>query len=170
MLIVTLFGSYNELENYEDIESWPVLGYYQITSDYGERISPITGFKSFHSGIDIGAPEGSKLVAVMDAVVKFAGFIDGYGCTIKLEGELDNNIIEFIYSHISPEYLVRGGMNVFRGDVVGNGGPKYINLDGQIITNGNTTGPHLHFEIKKNNINIDPISFLNELERLEHSE
>lgn len=69
-----------------------------------------------------------------------------------------------IYSHISPDILVSEGMQVLRGDIVGYGGPKYVNLNGKIITNGNTTGPHLHFEIKKNNINIDPIYFLNSLE------
>lgn len=55
-------------------------------------------------------------------------------------------------------------MIVFRGDVIAYGGPKYIKLNGKVVTNGYTTGPHLHFEVKKNNKNIDPIYFLNNLE------
>lgn len=156
--------SNSRLINYENIDNWPTIGYYQITSDYGPRISPITGLNSFHYGIDIGIPEGGKILAVIDSKVKFIGFLEGYGCTLILDGKLDNDIIEIIYSHISPKYLVTIGMDVKRGDVVAYGGPKYINLNGEIITNGNTTGPHLHFEIKRNNINIDPIYFLNSLE------
>ena len=145
------------------MENWPVVGYYDITSEYGERISPITGAKSFHYGIDIGAPEGSKLIAILDSEVKFIDFTDGYGCTIKLEGVLGDDVIEFVYSHVSPNYIVSKGMKVKRGDIIGFGGPKYINLNGSIILNGNTTGPHLHFEVKKNYININPIEFLNNL-------
>lgn len=100
----------------------------------------------------------------MDSRVKFVGFIDGYGCTIKLESNYKENIIEFVYSHVSPEYIVEKEMDVLRGDVIAYGGPKYINLNGNIILNGNTTGPHLHFEIKINNLNVNPIIFLNKLE------
>lgn len=159
-----LFFNSESLVNYKDIDNWPVIGYYTITSDYGERISPITGFKSFHSGIDIGAPEGAKLVSVIDSRVKFVGFIAGYGCTIKLEGIYKENIYEFTYSHISPNFIVQEEMNVVRGDIIGYGGAKYINWNGNTILNGNTTGPHLHFEVKKNNVNMNPIVFLNSLE------
>lgn len=159
-----IFFNTNHLVNYKNLDNWPVLGYYTITSEYGERISPITGNRSFHYGIDIGAPEGSKLLAIMDSEVKFTGFIIGYGCTIKLESKNENNTIEMIYSHVSPNYIISRGMQVFKGDHIGYGGPKYINLDGEIILNGNTTGPHLHFEIKINNINVDPILFLNSLD------
>ena len=161
--LVIIFFSNTRLENYQDMENWPVIGYYDITSEYGERISPITGFTSFHNGIDIGAPEGSKLVAILDSEVKFVDFTDGYGCTIKLEGMYGEDVIEFVYSHVSPDYIVTKGMTVQRGDIIGFGGPKYINLNGSIILNGNTTGPHLHFEVKKNYININPIEFLNSL-------
>lgn len=157
---IIIFSSTNRLENYENIENWPVLGYNQITSDYGYRISPITGNKSFHSGIDIGVPEGGKILAVIDSEVKFVGYIYGYGCTIILYSE----DIEIIYSHISPKYIVTQGMKIKRGDCIGYGGPKYIKLNGSIITNGYTTGPHLHFEVRKNNIIIDPINYLNSLE------
>lgn len=92
--------------------------------------------------------------------MKFIGFINGYGCTLILE----DNDIEIIYSHISPNYLVNKGDYVIRGDVVAKGGPKYINYNGEIITNGYTTGPHLHFEVRQLGDSIDPIMFLNSLE------
>ena len=168
LFLLPIFFTQRNLINYEDFDNWPVLDYYNITSEYGERISPITGFKSYHSGIDIGAPEGSKLLAVVDSRVKFVGFIDGYGCTIILEKEMDDDIFFIFYSHISPNYIVREGMDVRKGDLIGYGGPKYINLDNKIILNGNTTGPHLHFEVRKDNININPIEFLNSIEQLEH--
>lgn len=104
----------------------------------------------------------------MDSKVSFAGFTtDGYGCTIILESIINDDLFKAIYSHVSPNYIVKRGMMVKKGDLIGYGGPKYINLNGTIVLNGNTTGPHLHFEIRKNNISIDPILFLNSIEFLE---
>ena len=81
---------------------WPIPGFHNITSPFGTRISPITKKPSNHSGIDIGAIEGSLLYSIHDGIVKFIGFNGANGYSIHI---LSNNL-EFIYGHVSPNYIV----------------------------------------------------------------
>ena len=110
-----------------------LLGYTTINSYFGYRTSPTAGASSYHSGLDIGAPEGSKLIAVTSGEITFTGFLGGGGYTITLT----TGNIKFTYCHVSPFYIVKTGDKVVQGQVIG-----YSD------NSGNSTGPHLHFEIR----------------------
>lgn len=71
-----------------------------------------------------------------------------------------------VYSHISSNMPATKNMTVKRGDVVGYVGGKYIKKNGKYVMNGNTTGPHLHFEVIKDGKNIDPIEYLISLDNV----
>ena len=119
----------------------PVAG--RITSGFGMRYHPILGFGRMHKGIDIGAPWGSPIYAVIEGVVQFAGRSSGYGNFVKLAhpGGLGSG-----YGHMS-RIAVSPGMRVQRGQVIG-----YVGSTGM------STGPHLHWEIWRNGVAIDPRS------------
>lgn len=137
------------------------LGYTTLTSPFGKRISPTVGSSSFHKGIDVGAPEGSKLYATCDGEIIFAGFLGGGGYTITLSH--DN--MKFTYCHISPNFIVDVGDKVKKGEWIANVGPKNVyGVVGNIYkdkngnpTNGATTGCHLHFGVRINEKYINPL-------------
>lgn len=83
--------------------AWPSPGYTTINSYFGYRNSPTAGASSYHSGLDIGAPEGSKLIAVTSGQITFASFLGGGGYTITLT----SGNIKFTYCHVSPNYIVK---------------------------------------------------------------
>lgn len=145
--------------------AWPIPGYNSITSYFGYRTSPTAGASSYHSGLDIGAPEGSKLIAVTSGEITFASFLGGGGYTITLT----SGNIKFTYCHVSPYYIVKIGDKVSQGQVIGYVGPKnvygvkgnqYFDENGN-PTNGATTGPHLHFGVRVDGEYIDPLSLFN---------
>ncbi|MEM6839162.1 MAG: peptidoglycan DD-metalloendopeptidase family protein [Cyanobacteria bacterium P01_C01_bin.120] len=106
-----------------------------ITSLFGWRIHPIFGDRRFHTGTDLGAPEGTPVVATQDGEVHIADYLGGYGLTVILrhaEGSLETR-----YAHLS-RILVRPGEVVKQGEVVG-----------LVGSTGNSTGPHLHFELRE---------------------
>lgn len=142
---------------------WPIPGYTRISSYFGKRNSPTAGASSFHQGIDIPAPNGTSLVAPFDSAVTFIGFKGSGGYTIILKC----NDIEFIYHHVSPKYIIQVGESVYSGQVIGQVGPKnvygvknnpYKDSSGK-PTNGATTGPHLHFSIKKDGKAVNPLNY-----------
>lgn len=110
---------------------------YQITSQYGNRIHPITGQYSFHSGIDIAAPKGTPIYAYGDGVV-------GNSSTGLYSGNFINivhgNNYNTLYLHLDSK-VVKKGEVVKKGQIIG-----YVG------STGFSTGNHLHFEIRKNNI------------------
>lgn len=141
---------------------WPSPGYTTINSYFGYRTSPTAGASSYHAGLDIGAPEGSKLVAVTSGQITFAQFLGGGGYTITLT----SGNMKFTYCHVSPYYIVKVGDYVTQGQVIGYVGPKndygvkgnqYKDENGN-PTNGATTGPHLHFGLRINGEYADPLS------------
>lgn len=143
--------------------AWPIPGYTTITSYFGKRISPIAGASSFHKGLDIGAPEGSILIAATDGKITYTGFLGGGGYTITLSSEN----MKITYCHVSPNFLVKVGDNVTRGQIIGQVGPKYVyGVKGNNYTdeqgrptNGATTGCHLHFGIRIDEEYVDPFDF-----------
>ena len=158
------------LEDYEEFYSsidlsaeyvWPAPGYTTITSPFGYRDLPTAGATSYHSGLDIGAPEGSKLIATCDGEITFTGFLGGGGYTITLS--VDN--MRITYCHVSPTYIVKKGDKIKKGQVIGYVGPKnvygvpgnqYFDENGN-PTNGATTGPHLHFGVRIDGEYINPL-------------
>lgn len=142
---------------------WPTPGYNTITSPFGRRFSPTYGASTFHEGIDIGAPAGTNIFAVLSGHVTLAEFNGAGGCTVIV----DSGIYKIMYCHVSPDFMVYVGQYISQGDLIANVGPKNIygfsnnyfrDSDGN-PTNGSTTGPHLHLNIKKNGSSIDPLSF-----------
>lgn len=142
---------------------WPVPGYTRISSYFGKRNSPTAGASSFHQGIDIPAPAGTNLVAVFSGTVTYIGFNGSGGYAIHLK----NNNLQFIYHHVSPNYIIKIGDFVYSGQVIGHVGPKnvygvknnpYKDSSGK-PTNGATTGPHLHFTIKKDGRAVNPLNY-----------
>lgn len=113
--------------------TWPVPGVKTISSDYGPRNCPFHG-REVHSGIDIPAPTGTSVVAAAPGTVNLAGYNGSYGkCIILNHG---NNIYT-LYGHLSS-YIVSAGQKVTAGQKIGNVG-----------STGNSTGSHLHFEVRK---------------------
>ena len=116
-----------------------------ITSPFGTRNHPIQGVVKLHSGIDIGgAGYGAKVVAAEDGVVSFAGTLGGYGnCVIVNHG----GGISTLYGH-GQTLLTTVGTNVKKGDIIM-----------EVGSTGNSTGPHLHFEVRVNNIAVNPATY-----------
>lgn len=127
----------------------PFRGDYPITLDYGEAFPPLYTHESPHPGIDYGCPEGTEILACADGRITVTGRQKmGYGTYIVLN-VVDGRDNYFItYAHLSS-ILVNDGQTVKRGDIIGLSG-----------NTGTSTGPHLHFEVRKNNIVIDPKTML----------
>lgn len=145
---------------------WPIPEYTKITSPFGKRISPTAGASSFHKGIDIGAPENTKLYAICDGEITFVGFLGGGGYTITLK----SGNLKVTYCHVSPRFIVDVGDKVKKGEWIANVGPK--NVYGVIgnnykdkygnPTNGSTTGCHLHLGIRIDEKYVNPLDLFNE--------
>ena len=142
---------------------WPTPGYTRINSYFGKRSSPTKFASSFHQGIDIGAPAGSNLVAVANSIVTYVGFNGSAGYSIHLK----SNNLDFYYHHVDPNYMINVNDIVKAGQVIGKVGPKnvygiknnpYKDSSGK-PTNGATTGPHLHFTIKKDGKAVNPLNY-----------
>ena len=142
---------------------WPTPGYKTITCPFGPRKSPTTGASTFHTGIDIGAFEGSPIYSICSGIVTYTGFKGADGFTIIVE----NNNYQIIYGHVNPDFLFDVGDFVKQNELLANVGPKYVyNVqnnpyhDKNGPTNGATTGAHLHLTKKKDDELIDPSSIL----------
>jgi len=123
---------------------WPVEG--DITSHFGWRRHPITGARDLHQGIDIAAGYWTPVFATGDGVVTFAGYKYGYGRTVIIDHGFG---LRTVYAHC-VSVKARAGATVRRGDVI-----AYVG------ESGTATGPHLHYEIHKDGVAIDPLKFLN---------
>jgi murein DD-endopeptidase MepM/ murein hydrolase activator NlpD len=119
----------------------PVVG--RMTSGFGMRRHPLLGYSRFHKGLDFGAAYGSPIVAATDGVVAFAGRHGGHGNYVKLNhaGGMATG-----YAHMS-RIVARPGSRVSQGQVIG-----YVG------STGLSTGPHLHYEVYKNGVAINPKS------------
>ncbi|MGP1385879.1 MAG: peptidoglycan DD-metalloendopeptidase family protein [Thainema sp.] len=106
-----------------------------ITSPVGWRIHPISGQHRFHAGTDFGAPTGTPVVAARSGQVAIADYIGGYGATVVLDHADYNQ--QTLYAHLS-QILVPLGTWVEAGTVIG-----------LVGSTGNSTGPHLHFEVRQ---------------------
>ncbi|BDI17778.1 hypothetical protein ANSO36C_35800 [Nostoc cf. commune SO-36] len=104
-----------------------------ITSVFGWRVHPITGNQRFHAGTDIGAPTGTPVLAAAAGQVETANWLGGYGLTVTLNHK---SAQQTLYGHMS-EIFVQPGQWVEPGTVIG-----------RVGSTGNSTGPHLHFEVR----------------------
>ncbi|XQR04692.1 peptidoglycan DD-metalloendopeptidase family protein [Acetobacterium wieringae] len=120
---------------------WPTLSQ-SITDYFGWRTHPITGEQQYHSGIDIGAGMGESVMAAGMGEVIFAGDGGGYGNMVKID---HGDGLITAYAHLSS-ILASVGDLVDAGDIIG-----------LVGSTGNSTGPHLHFEILQDGVPIDPL-------------
>jgi murein DD-endopeptidase MepM/ murein hydrolase activator NlpD len=104
-----------------------------VTSLFGWRIHPITGDRRFHAGTDLGAPMGTPILAAARGQVETANWIGGYGLAVIIN---HNSAEQTLYGHMS-QIFVHPGQWVEPGTVIG-----------QVGSTGNSTGPHLHFEVR----------------------
>ncbi|MBD2136533.1 M23 family metallopeptidase [Anabaena sp. FACHB-1237] len=104
-----------------------------ITSLFGWRIHPITGDRRFHAGTDIGAPTGTPVIAAARGQVEGASWMGGYGLAVTIN---HTSAQQTLYGHLS-EILVQPGQWVEPGTVIG-----------RVGSTGNSTGSHLHFEVR----------------------
>lgn len=125
--------------------AWPVPGYSRISSPYGYRIHPIFKTKKLHTGIDIPAPTGTPVKASSDGIVIYADWLGGYGKAIMVD---HGGGIVTLYAHNSA-FTVSNGAKVNRGDTIA-----------KVGSTGNSTGPHSHFEVRKNGAYVDPLPWL----------
>ncbi len=93
---------------------WPIPGYKSISSPFGKRKAPTGGASSFHYGVDIPAPEGTKLIAISDGEITFRSFLGAGGYTITLS--FDN--FKVSYCHVSPNFIVNIGDSVQEGQII----------------------------------------------------
>jgi LysM repeat protein len=116
-----------------------------ITSPFGRRTDPLNGDVRHHSGVDLRAKYGDKVYAAASGRVVFTGISGGYGNLIQIAH--GNGFITF-YGHLS-KILVTQGQKIKRGQLIG-----------RVGATGRVTGPHLHFEIRKNGKAVDPLPYI----------
>ncbi len=124
-------------------KDWPCEGV--LTSDFRYRINPVTGKRAFHAGIDIGAPMNTKIVAPNEGTVVYSGWRGGYGNMVILD---HGQGVTTRYAHAS-RLLVKVGQQVKKGDKIA-----------LVGSTGQSTGSHLHYEIRVDGVAIDPLKYL----------
>ncbi len=122
---------------------WPVNGIF--VSDFGARVDPFTGAVRYHKGIDISANTGTSIFAPADGTVIFCGWSGGWGLNMVIK---HSDIISTRYAHCSA-IDVAVGQSVQRGDLIG-----------RVGSTGRSVGPHVHYEVLRNGIQIDPEDFI----------
>ena len=117
-----------------------------VTSSFGSRSDPFLDSNAFHAGMDFRAQTGAPILATAAGVVTKAGWNGGYGRLVEID---HGNGFSTRYGHMS-KVLVAEGDKVKIGDVIG-----------QVGSSGRSTGPHLHYEVRKNGTAVDPLRFIN---------
>jgi murein DD-endopeptidase MepM/ murein hydrolase activator NlpD len=123
---------------------WPVKG--SITSRFGPRVSPFTGKKALHAGLDIGARKGTEIRSPASGKVVVAAYDGRMGKFIRIDHGYG---IETTYGHLSKIH-VKYGDRVHRGDLIG-----LVGSTGKF-----STGPHLHYQVAVNDKVVDPIHYI----------
>ncbi|MBE9069668.1 peptidoglycan DD-metalloendopeptidase family protein [Leptolyngbya cf. ectocarpi LEGE 11479] len=116
-----------------------------VTSRFGSRLHPVLGYRRFHAGIDFGASYGTGIVAADSGKVIFSGWYGGYGNSVIID---HGGGLTTLYAHAS-RLNVREGQAVSKGQSIA-----------AVGSTGLSTGPHLHFEVRRNGNPVDPMGFL----------
>lgn len=116
-----------------------------VTSEFGNRVDPITGQRDGHTGMDLAVPTGTPVRAALDGVVTLAKYYGSYGNCVMID---HGNGLVTLYGHNS-RLLVHVGQTVRAGDVISQSG-----------STGRSTGPHLHFEVRINGQRTNPRYYL----------
>ena len=124
--------------------TWPCPSSTYITSSFGSRLHPILKTWIYHTGVDIGASSGNNILAAASGTVIMASWYGGYGNCVMID---HGGGIVTLYGHASS-LCVSKGDTVSRGQVI-----AYVG------STGRSTGPHLHFEVRKNGEYVNPMSY-----------
>jgi len=124
--------------------AWPTEGGY-LSSHYGMRIDPFTGQRAMHRGVDIANRFGAAVLAASHGVVVFAGKMHGYGYLIEIDHGYGYRTR---YGHMSSS-AVKAGDEVDANQLIG-----------RVGSTGHSTGPHLHFEVRRFGKTLNPSSYL----------
>jgi murein DD-endopeptidase MepM/ murein hydrolase activator NlpD len=116
----------------------------KVSSSFGDRIHPILKKRMHHNGIDFVVPLGSPVLATADGIVRTAGAKGAYGIRIEIEHDSEYTSR---YAQLS-EVLVEPGREVKKGDIIGYSG-----------NSGQSTGPHLHYEVLRNGTPVNPADY-----------
>lgn len=117
----------------------------RMSSGFGRRVHPVLGYTKMHTGVDFAAPTGTAIFASSDGVIEKAGRFSSYGNYIRIR---HSSKISTAYAHLSRYGKgIRPGIKVKQGQVIG-----YVG------TTGRSTGPHLHYEVLVNNVQVNPSS------------
>lgn len=125
--------------------AWPAPKYVRISDDYGNRTHPILGTQQFHNGVDMAAPSGSPILAAYDGEVVAADYSASMGNYIMIN---HGDGIITIYMHASS-LSVSKGQTVVRGEEIG-----------KVGSTGRSTGPHLHFSVRKDGNYVSPWNYI----------
>lgn len=126
--------------------TWPCPASTYITSSFGNRLHPILNTWIYHTGVDIGCSSGKDILAAASGTVIMASWYGGYGNCVMID---HGGGIVTLYGHAS-ELCVSDGQSVSRGQVIA-----------KVGSTGRSTGPHLHFEVRKNGEYVNPMSYFN---------
>lgn len=118
---------------------------YAISSSFGMRYHPLLGGQRFHAGLDFPAPAGTPVQATAPGAVSFAGWYGGYGLCVAID---HGNGYMTLFAHLSA-------LSINQGTVVSAGSAL-----GRVGSTGQSTGPHLHYEVRYNGRPVDPRGFL----------
>ena len=124
----------------------PLVAMTRQSSTFGNRKDPFTGRLAFHSGIDYAAPKGTKVLSAGAGTVTFVGQISGYGNVVEVT---HMNGLVTRYGHLSA-FLAKEGQKVSTGTPIA-----------RVGSTGRSTGPHLHFEVRRSDSAVDPTRYLN---------
>ena len=116
-----------------------------LSSGFGYRVSPFTGLREFHKGLDIAGRKGTEIIAPADGVITFVGSNGSYGKMIKID---HGHGMITRYGHIQKA-LKKRGEAVKRGEVIALMG-----------NSGRSTGPHLHYEVLLNGLPVNPQKYI----------
>jgi murein DD-endopeptidase MepM/ murein hydrolase activator NlpD len=117
----------------------------RLSSSFGNRRHPVSGYNAMHKGVDFAAPRGTPIIAAGDGIITEAGWKGSYGRYVRIR---HNGIYDTAYAHMSR--LASGisrGSRVAQGQVIG-----YVGSTGRV------TGAHLHYEVMVNNRQVNPMT------------
>lgn len=140
-----------ELRYSGGIMVWPTLTTSYITSQYGSRLHPIQGIIKNHAGIDIGGSTGNPVYAAADGVIIYSQYnTGGYGNLVMINHGTNSEGVKIVTLYGHGNKLLRNvGESVKQGELIMEMG-----------STGNSTGPHVHFEVRENGIAVDPKKYL----------
>ena len=124
---------------------WPAPSYTRISSPFGYRTHPTLGVQLFHNGVDLASPSGSKILCAYDGIVVAADYTSVMGNYIMVD---HGDGLYTVYMHASALYVSKGDV-VIKGENIA-----------AVGSTGRSTGPHLHFSVRKNGEYVDPMAYI----------